>query len=112
MSHDAPHPDRMDGSPSEPPPIGPRAWLEEDPSKTPGMWDKKENVDRLLKVFYVLCGIVVILDFVAHRHIYHPWESLFGFHAWWGFASFWILVAVAKRMRKVLMRPEDYYDVD
>lgn len=76
------------------------------------IWDKPENVQRLLNVFYVLCVILVLLDLIIHRHIAHPWERLFGFHALYGFVACWSLVVIAKLMRKVLMRPEDYYDVD
>ena len=109
--HDHLHPRRSDGSESTPLPLGPRAWWKE-PGDPPGVWDNSTNVSRLLNVFYLLCVIVLVLDLVIHRHIYHTWEGIFGFHAWYGFASFWILVALAKRMRKVLMRSEDYYDVD
>lgn len=76
------------------------------------IWDKPGNVQRLLNVFYALCVILVLLDLVVHRHIAHPWERLFGFHALYGFVACWSLVVVAKLMRKVLMRAEDYYDVD
>lgn len=78
----------------------------------PGVWDRKENVDRLLYAFYAVCTLLVVIDLFIHRHIYHPWERLIGFHAWYGFASCWILVVIAKQMRRALMRGEDYYDVD
>jgi hypothetical protein len=78
----------------------------------PGIWDDTRNVDRLLRVFYLLCVLLVVLDLMIHRHAYHPWERLFGFHAWYGFVSCWMLVVIAKQMRKVLMRGDDYYDVD
>jgi hypothetical protein len=55
---------------------------------------------------------LVLLDFVVHRHVAHPWERFFGFHAFYGFVACWTLVVVAKLMRKFLMRGEDYYDVD
>lgn len=112
MSHDAEHPPlSKDGRIPEAPPLGPRAWWK-DPDEEPGMWDRKENVSRLLVVFYVLCTLLVLLDLVIHRHVYHPWERLFGFHAWYGLVSCWMLVVLAKQMRRVLMRSEDYYDVD
>lgn len=112
MSHEHGHPPlEKDGSAPQAAPLSPRAWMK-DPAEPPGIWDKKENVDRLLKAFYAVLIILVLLDAVIHRHIYHPWEALFGFHAWYGFAACWILVVIAKQMRRVLMRPEDYYDVD
>jgi hypothetical protein len=76
------------------------------------LWDDPRNVDRLLKVFYALCVLLVLADIVAHRHVAHPWERFFGFHAFYGFVACWTLVVVAKVMRKLLMRGEDYYDVD
>ena len=82
------------------------------PSEKSHLWDKPENVSRLLRVFYALCVGLLILDFFVHRHVAHPWERLFGFHAFYGFVACWTLVVVAKFMRKVLMRGEDYYDVD
>ncbi len=112
MSHEHGHPPLLStGEPPGPDPIGPRAWMK-DPDEPPGMWDKKENVDRLLRVFYVALIVLVALDLVIRRSVYHPWEAIFGFHAWYGFAACWLLVVIAKQMRRVLMRPEDYYDVD
>lgn len=112
MSHDESlHPDRLDGTRPEPPPLGPHAHWKE-PGEEPRIWDDPKNVNRFVNGFYVLCAILVLLDIVVHRHIYHPWEALFGFHAWYGFAACWMLVVIAKQMRRVLMRPEDYYDVD
>lgn len=111
MSHDAEHPPLVRGGHPEPPPISSRSWWK-DPDEPPGVWDNPKNVDRLLYAFYAALVILVGMDAVIHRHIYHPWEALFGFHAWYGFAACWILVVIAKQMRNVLMRGEDYYDVD
>jgi len=85
------------------------------------IWDKPENVARLLNVFYLLCVLLVLLDildtfallpFGLHREVHHPWERFVGFHAFYGFVACWTLVVVAKAMRRVLMRKEDFYDVD
>lgn len=74
------------------------------------VFDKPENVRLLLRVFYSVCGVLFILDFILHRHIEHPWENLWGFYAVFGFIACVVLVLVAREMRKVLMRKEDYYD--
>ena len=76
------------------------------------IFDKPENVNRLLRGFYTVCGILFALDLVLHRHMSHDWEHLPGFYAIFGFVACVLLVLVAKEMRKVLMRKEDYYDVD
>jgi hypothetical protein len=82
------------------------------PGEKKHFFESPENVRRFFLTFYVLCGISVVSEFFVDRVTHHPWEPVFGFYGLWGFASFWFLVLVAKQMRKVLIRPEDYYDVD
>ena len=76
----------------------------------PGLWDDSRNVKRLLLVFYAICAALFLVDFVAHRHTVHPWEHMWGFYAIFGWIACVILVLVAKELRKVLMRREDFYD--
>ena len=73
-------------------------------------FDKPENVSRLLKGFYGVCILLVLVDFVVHRHIGFGWEKIPAFYAIYGFVACVLLVIVAKKMRTVLMRKEDYYD--
>lgn len=74
------------------------------------LFDDPKNVKRVIHALYVVCGVSLLLDLVVHRHVDHPWERLFGFYCLYGFAACVILVLIAKEMRKVLMRSEDYYD--
>jgi hypothetical protein len=83
-----------------------------DPNEKRYIFDKPQNVSRLLQGFYIICGILIVLDLVLHRHISHGWENLPGFYAIYGFVACVLLVLIAKEMRKLLMRKEDYYDVD
>ena len=76
------------------------------------IWDDPRNVKRLLKVFYIICAGLVLTDIVHHRHVIHTWENLWGFYAIFGFVACVALVLIAKEMRKVLMRSEDYYDAE
>jgi hypothetical protein len=80
------------------------------PDERTHVWDDPKNVERLLRVFYLCLAILVVLDFVLDRHVYHPLDRIPAFYALYGFAACWILVVIAKRMRRVLMRDEDYYD--
>lgn len=73
-------------------------------------FDKPENIKKMLNIFYVACMLLVLVDFVVHRHIYHDWEHIPAFYALYGFAGCVVLVLIAKLMRKVLMKEEDYYD--
>jgi hypothetical protein len=79
------------------------------------LFDEPQNVKRLIGGFFVLCALVLALDLVIHRHLSFadnafPVEGWFGFYAFYGFVACVLLVLVAKEMRKVLMRREDYYE--
>lgn len=74
------------------------------------LFDDPKNIKRLLNIFYLCCAILVILDFVIHRHTMHEWDSLWAFYPIYGFVGCVVLVIVAKWMRTFLMRAEDYYD--
>lgn len=74
------------------------------------IFDKPENVKRLLRVLYAACALLLLFDLVVHRHTVHPWEVWFGFYAVFGFTACVALVLIAKQLRRVLKRPESYYD--
>lgn len=76
------------------------------------LFDRPRNVRRLFRAFYAACVILLVLDFILHRHATHAWEHLPGFYGLFGFTACVTLVLIAKQLRRVLKRPEDYYDVD
>ena len=85
--------------------------LEDDGKKR--IWDDPANVKRLLKIFFLLCGIFFILDlifFFTHKHSVFAFEGWFGFVSVCGCMSCSFSVIIGKELRKVLMRSEDYYD--
>jgi len=73
------------------------------------IFDDKRNVKRVIYALYLVCTVSLVLDFFVHRHVEHPWEGLFGFYAFYGFVACVVLVLIAKEMRKILMRKDDYY---
>ncbi len=75
------------------------------------LFDKPKNVKILIRSLYACCFVLFCLDLVIDRHIYHPWESFIGFYAIYGCLSCVVLVMIARELRKVVMRPEDYYDI-
>ncbi len=79
------------------------------PEKT-HVFDKPRNVKRVIHALYAICALSVIAEFFVHRHVDHPWETVFGFYAIYGFAACVVLVLIAKELRKLIMRKEDYYD--
>ena len=82
-----------------------------------GWMDKPDVVKRLFLIFYVICGALFLAEFVllgtenAHPH---PLEERMRFFVYpvYGFLSFWFLVLLARPMRTLLIRPEDYYEAD
>ena len=67
------------------------------------------GVRKGLAVFFGLCGIMLLLDLVLHKHGDY-WWNFFGFHSLFGFVACVVLVLVASWMRKPLMRDDHYYD--
>ena len=74
------------------------------------VFDNPRNVRRVIWALVAVCAVSFVLDFFVHRHVDHPWEALFGFYAFYGFGACVALVLLAKEMRKLVMRGEDYYD--
>jgi len=74
------------------------------------LFDNPKNVKLLIRTLYVTCFVLFAMDLVIHRHTVHPWESFTGFYAIYGFLACVILVLLARELRKVVMRDEDYYD--
>jgi hypothetical protein len=72
--------------------------------------DERRNVDRLVRWFYVACGVLLAIDVFVPKHGPYGIEHILGFYGWFGFVACVTLVLVAKLLRRVLMRPEGYYD--
>ncbi|HIF37930.1 MAG TPA: hypothetical protein EYQ69_01530 [Gemmatimonadetes bacterium] len=79
-----------------------------------------KQVDLLFKSFYLGCILLIFVEidmqvtnllFEEHRHEYHDLEGLLGFYLWYAFGGIVLLVVIAKVLRRILMRPENYYDV-
>ena len=68
------------------------------------------NVKRVLVMLYAVSAILLLADFVLHRHVQHPLEGLPGFYAVYGFVGCVTLVMAAKQRRHWVKRPEEYYD--
>ena len=73
------------------------------------VFDNPRNVKRVIYVLYAVCAGSFLADWFVERHADHPWEFLFGFYSFYGFGACVALVLIAKEMRKIIMRKEDYY---
>lgn len=74
--------------------------------------DDARNVTRIVWALVTLCVLLLFADAFYHKHAVFPIEQRFGFYAVFGFAVYVGLVLTAKALRKLLMRPENYYDPD
>lgn len=70
------------------------------------------GVRAFIRVFVGISIVLLVLDLVVDRKVHQPAERMPGFYAIYGFVGCVILVLVAKEMRKVVMRDEDYYDAE
>ncbi len=74
-------------------------------------FDKFENVEKMLRLFWVILFILLILDFFIPKHPIFPWEEWYGFYAVFGFVAYTVIVLIGKHiLRPIVKREENYYD--
>lgn len=87
-------------------------------NQEPARWlDEAHNVRKIYRGLFVVCGVLLVggeaLLFgsrsgaEAHGFGFEHWP---GFYSFFGFVACVALVLAAKELRKLLMRPEDYYE--
>jgi hypothetical protein len=79
-------------------------------NESPGWADKPENRKLIRRILYAACIVLVILDFVVHRHISVAIERVPAFYALYGFVALVGVVLAAKGLRLLVKRDERYYD--
>ena len=72
--------------------------------------DHPSNVRRVYFGLWVACVVLLLVDFVHHRHGHYGFEELTGFFAFFGFLACTGLIMASKGLRRIVMRDEDYYD--
>ncbi len=77
----------------------------------PKYWlDDPRNVVKIVRLLFVLCALLVGIDLVYHKHGHFPFEEWPGFFAVFGVVACVGLAVVARGLRVLLKRREDYYD--
>jgi hypothetical protein len=76
----------------------------------PRWLDEPRNVTRLYRGLWVVGLLLLAADLVVHRHEDVGFAELFGFYGFYGFGACVALVLAAKLLRRVVMRPENYYE--
>ena len=75
----------------------------------PHWLDEPRNLRRLWRGFLAVLAATVLVELVVTLHPHFSVESLFGFHALYGFLACLAMIVVAKGLGVLLKRPEDYY---
>jgi intracellular septation protein A len=77
---------------------------EHKPNSVPSPW-----AGRILIAFFVLCAFFLGMDFVGERVVHHPLEEWPILYPVFGFVGISLLILIAKGLRRLVMRSEDYY---
>jgi len=73
-------------------------------------FDSRQNRERVRASFYLSLLIVLIVDYFTPKHGHFPWEEAYAFYAVYGFVACVSLIFIAKGLRRLVKRKEDYYD--
>lgn len=80
------------------------------PQKELTFLDSEKSQLMVRKYFYVSLVVLLIIDFFLHKHVHFSWEKAPCFYAVYGFIACVSLIFVAKLLRLLVKRREDYYD--
>jgi hypothetical protein len=75
-----------------------------------GWADKPANQKLIRRILFGACVLLVVADFVVHRHISTGVERVPAFYALFGFIALVGVVMASKGLRRIVKRDEDYYD--
>lgn len=68
-----------------------------------------EGSTRFLFLLGGICGALFLQDFMFEKHGHFNIENVPNFYGVYGFVMFTLLILVAKGLRVLVKRPEDYY---
>lgn len=77
-----------------------------------GWADRPEVRQAIRYALYGLCALLLLAELLVHRHTVMPLEKLPGFYPLYGFLSLITVVLLAKGLRRLVGRPEQYYAAD
>jgi len=83
--------------------------MNQEPKPAEGFFYQPNIIRWILRILYGICILLVIADFVVHRHSITAMEKVPVLYGLYAFIACAIFVFVASQLRKVLMRNEDYY---
>ncbi len=72
--------------------------------------DQPHSTKQLWIAFVVVLALTVIAELFVPLHPHFEIESIFGFHAWYGFLVCAAMIVGAKGLALLLKRPDTYYN--
>ncbi|PHQ97108.1 MAG: hypothetical protein COB40_05775 [Marinosulfonomonas sp.] len=93
----------------------PKDTPRDDPQNWPALgrmfsWvDRPGNPMRIIWILAAASALAFLADFTYEKHGTFEIENLPGFFAVFGFVGFTGLILVARLLRRLIKRPEDYY---
>jgi hypothetical protein len=74
------------------------------------LWvDRPGSANKIFWGLAIVCALLFLADFTYDKHGHFHMESYPGFYGIFGFVMFTALILVAKALRVLIKRPEDYY---
>ncbi len=80
------------------------------PTRNANSKPRMARADMVMRGLIALCVLLALADFVIHRHAYFVLEATPLFFAIMGAASMALVAGLSVLLRRLVIRPEDYYD--
>ena len=77
--------------------------------KTLSWFTKTKHANKIFLGLALLCFVLFLSDFTYNKHGHFHIEEIPGFYGAYGFFMFTALILVAKALRLLIKRPENYY---
>ena len=71
--------------------------------------DKPGSATKIIYALAVVCVLLALADFVYNKHSHFGIEHFPNFYGFYGFSMFTALILIAKVLRTIIKRPEDFY---
>jgi integral membrane sensor domain MASE1 len=83
-----------------------------DDEQEPSWFERRENQNKLWYALLAVAGVLTVSEFLYEHHPHFEIEEIPEFFEIFGFLAFAFIVFAGIGLRKLIMRPEDYYDRD
>ena len=77
--------------------------------KTLSWFTETKNANKIFLGLALVCFVLFLADFTYNKHGHFHIEEIPGFYGAYGFFMFTALILVAKALRLLIKRPENYY---